>query len=132
VPDLAEIVREARIPAKVSCLVNEDNAGQIGTFLARCRAIGVRRVVLRRPYGEGEANGKDDPLRSIAGCACRGTYRGNPVYVYGGEVEVTWWDFGQSTSRSLNLFGDGTISTDYLLARARPRSGEMPIGQAVR
>jgi molybdenum cofactor biosynthesis enzyme MoaA len=118
-PDLAAIVRDARIPVKVSCLVNADNAGQIEAFLARCRVIGVRRVVLRRPYGELEKGKAGDLLRSIAECACRGPYRGNPVYVYGGEVEVTWWDFVQSTSRSLNLFGDGTISADYLLARAR-------------
>ena len=35
-------------------------------------------------------------------------------------MEVTCWDFARSSSTSLNLFSDGTISDRYLLAQARP------------
>jgi hypothetical protein len=30
-------------------------------------------------------------------------------------IEVTLWSFEASTCRSLNLFGDGTLGTFYLL-----------------
>jgi len=30
-------------------------------------------------------------------------HRGNPVFDYRG-MEVTYWDFGDATSRSINLF----------------------------
>ncbi|HRP70832.1 MAG TPA: hypothetical protein PLY93_15010, partial [Turneriella sp.] len=41
-------------------------------------------------------------------------YRRKPVYRIHG-MEVTWWNFSTTTSRSINLFSDGTISENYLL-----------------
>jgi hypothetical protein len=115
VPDLAAILEAARVPIKVSCVVNEHNADRLDGFLARCHELGIRRVVLRQLY--------DDPrwwplpwrLRRI------GAYRDNPVYDYRG-MEVTFWRFDATASASLNLFSDGTISEEYLLTRARSRS----------
>jgi MoaA/NifB/PqqE/SkfB family radical SAM enzyme len=52
VPDLEAIIARARIPVKVSCVINEENITEIDQFLRRCRDIGVRRVVLRRLYGD--------------------------------------------------------------------------------
>ena len=90
-----------------------------GPFLARCREIGIRRLVLRQLYG--------DPRRwdILSDLTPVGTYRDNPVYDYGG-MEVTYWNFYRTTSASLNLFSDGSISTEYLLARANPGRGEPP------
>jgi pyruvate-formate lyase-activating enzyme len=113
-PQLATIVHAARIPIKVSCLVNADNAGQVESFMARCHQIGVRRLVFRRPFGA--TGGPILPGRTPAR-----TYRGNPVYDVHG-MEVTCWDFARSSSTSLNLFSDGTISDRYLLAQAKPGS----------
>lgn len=115
-PDLAEIMRRSQIPVKVSCLVTGSNAPQMGEFLARCRDIGVRRVVLRKLYGEltpWEALIHPEEL----GLAPAGRYRNNPIYDYGG-VQVTLWDFLETQSASLNLFSSGLISREYLLARA--------------
>ena len=42
---------------------------------------------------------------------------GNPVYDWHG-IEVTHWQFESTTSTAVNLFPDGTISTDYLLTKA--------------
>jgi molybdenum cofactor biosynthesis enzyme MoaA len=112
VPDLRAILRSARVPVKVSCVIDEHNAGQVDVFLARCREIGVRRVVLRQLYGDHrrwDLLSHRSPVR---------TYRDNPVYDCDG-MEVTWWDFGRTASTSLNLFSDGTISGEYLLAKAR-------------
>ena len=152
-PDLAGILRSAHIPVKVSCLVTEENAHQIEDFLARCRDMGVQRVVIRRRYlapsqgmGRVEPAGRErqrlksllqtrkrmrvllqteeqigailqEELR-VTGCRPVAVYRGNPIYEYGG-MEVTCWDFAQSTSTSLNLFSDGTISAEYLLVRSQ-------------
>jgi len=110
VPDLAAIVARARIPVKVSCVVNEHNAGEIDAFLAECRRIGVRRVVLRRLYGETRA------WPVLKERAPVGDFRGNPVYDWEG-MEVTYWDFDDARLRSLNLFADGTLGTSYLITR---------------
>lgn len=109
VPDLAAILAAARIPVKVSCVVNEHNVAEIDGFLAECRRIGVRRVVVRRLYGETR---EWDILR---GLPVVGEFRGNPVLGYDG-MEVTYWDYDESRCRSLNLFADGTLGTSYLLA----------------
>jgi len=112
-PDLGAIVRRARVPVKVSCLLNEHNADRVDEFLARCHEIGVRRLVFRQLYGDTrqwEALSRLTPVTY---------YRHNPVYDYRG-MEVTYWDFHRTTSTSLNLFSDGSISTEYLLTRHVP------------
>jgi MoaA/NifB/PqqE/SkfB family radical SAM enzyme len=112
VPDLGAILRDARVPVKVSCVITAHNAGQAGAFLARCREIGIRRLVFRQLYGDRRRWNVPSSLTPA------GTYRDNPVYDYGG-MEVTYWNFDRTTSTSLNLFSDGTISGEYLLAKAR-------------
>jgi molybdenum cofactor biosynthesis enzyme MoaA len=112
VPDLAAIVQAARIPVKVSCAVTEHNAGQVDEFLARCREIGIRRLVFRQLYGDPR---RWDVLSFLTPIS---TYRGNPVYAYSG-MEVTYWSFYRASSTSLNLFSDGTISAEYLLTQAK-------------
>ncbi len=148
IPDLAEILRRAAIPVKVSCLATDDNAAQLESYLEQCAATGVRRVVLRKLFGE--RRGWEEltpffppiaagylPVESIISSGRRwgdergvycGDYRGNPVYEFKdprglgdpGGLEVTLWDFDRSESTSLNLFSTGVISSEYLLARARP------------
>ena len=116
VPDLAAIVAHSRIPIKVSCVVNEHNAGEIEGFLKQCRAIGVRRLVLRRIYGDR----REWPI--LRGVLARSHYRGNPVYDIDG-MEVTYWDFELTTSSSINLFADGTLGSSYLLAETPHLAG---------
>ena len=132
-PDLPAIISRARIPVKVSCLLCEHNAGQVGSFIARCHEIGVRRLVLRRPYrrtptesGSGHTQDLPEPP---PGCTFLGAYRDNPVYEYRG-MQVTLWDFCRTTCTSLNLFSDGTISSRYLLTRAVPAGDAAPTGDA--
>ncbi len=52
VPDLAAILNRARIPVKISCVVTRHNRAEIGDFLEACHSLGVRRVVLRKLFGE--------------------------------------------------------------------------------
>lgn len=110
VPDLAAIVRAARIPVKVSCVVNDHNAGELRAFIERCHRIGVRRLVFRKLYGDAR------PLTIPGDLPVTGSFRGNPVMTFNG-MEITAWDFERSECRSVNLFPDGTLGTSYLLSR---------------
>jgi MoaA/NifB/PqqE/SkfB family radical SAM enzyme len=129
VPDLAAILRMARIPVKVSAVVNEHNAPELDSFVAECRRIGVRRLVIRRLYGDSR---RWDVLRDLREVR---RFRGNRVLDAGG-MEVTFWDWEGSDLRSLNLFADGTLGTSYLLVRTPelrrppPRTDQLSFGDA--
>lgn len=111
VPNLAEIIRQSQIPIKLSCIINEHNAKQVDGFLAHCHKIGIKRLVFRQLYGD---NRQWNILQNLPQ---KSTYRQNPVYDYNG-MEVTHWNFKQSSSTSLNLFSNGLISPHYLLTKA--------------
>ena len=108
VPDLAAILRAARIPVKVSCVVNEHNEGEVEAFVTACQRIGVRRLVFRRLYGDTR------PFDILRDLPVVRRFKGNPVMDVHG-MEVTRWDFDLSECRSINLFADGTLGTSYLL-----------------
>jgi hypothetical protein len=112
-PDLPEIIRQAEVPVKVSCVINEHNINEVGEFLERCYNIGVKRVVFRQLYGDTRQWSILPHLPQIT------TYHGNPIYNYHG-IEVTLWNFHHTRSHSLNLFSNGVISPHYLLTSARP------------
>jgi MoaA/NifB/PqqE/SkfB family radical SAM enzyme len=112
VPDLAHIIERAQIPVKVSCLINEHNYSEIPEFLECCQTIGLKRLVFRQEFGIARS------WPSVPNLIWRGSYRGNPIYRYQ-DMEVTLWHFDHCDCRSINLFSDGTISTDYLLAETQ-------------
>jgi MoaA/NifB/PqqE/SkfB family radical SAM enzyme len=120
VPDLEGIVRAARIPVKVSCVVNEHNVGEVDDFVAVCHRIGVRRLVFRRLYGETRS------WSILEGLPVVKVFKGNPVMDFRG-MEVTRWDFERSECRSINLFPDGTLGTSYLLTET-PEFGPVSRG----
>jgi molybdenum cofactor biosynthesis enzyme MoaA len=122
-PDLAQIVDRAQIPVKVSCVIDAYNIQELPCFLERCHAIGIKRLVLRRLYSDSREWAVGSGLTPLLGdrqgrpYAMRGEYRGNPVYDLDG-MEVTVWNFDGCECHSLNLFSNGTISEEYLLAKA--------------
>jgi len=111
VPDLARIVSTAKIPIKVSCVIDDPNEHELDAFLAECVRIGVRRVVLRKLFGETRTRPKPTMLEARTKVR---TFKGNPVYDVDG-MEVTLWDFEDARCRSVNLFPDGTLGTAYRL-----------------
>jgi hypothetical protein len=115
-PDLEAILRGARVPVKLSCLVTGANARELPGYLDRCRALGIRRVVLRKPFGERRRWEAWCDLSCLEGMRERRVYCGNPVYA-DEALEVTVWDFERTESRAINLFSSGEISREYLLAR---------------
>lgn len=110
VPDLAKILEGAKIPVKISCIVNQHNVGEVDGFLRQLADLGVKRVVLRRLFGD------DRQWNILSGREAVGHYRENPIFTIDG-LEVTWWNFHTTTSRSINLFADGTIGSSYLLTQ---------------
>jgi MoaA/NifB/PqqE/SkfB family radical SAM enzyme len=111
VPDVAQILRRATLPVKISAVLTEHNAPGLQAFIEQCRELGVRRLVLRRLFGDARR------WEVLSGQAPVRMFRDNPVFDFRG-MEVTYWDFNQATSRSVNLFADGTLGTDYLLTKA--------------
>jgi hypothetical protein len=111
-PNVSEIMRQAEVPVKVSCVINEHNVKEVDEFLERCHSIGVKRVVFRRLYGDTRPWPILQHLPQVT------TYRLNPVYHYHG-IEITLWNFHHTRSHSLNLFSNGVISPHYLLTSAR-------------
>jgi MoaA/NifB/PqqE/SkfB family radical SAM enzyme len=112
VPDLEAILRAATIPVKVSAVVNEHNVGDLPRFMARAAELGVRRFVVRQLFGDT----RRWPVLEHATPVC--TFAGNPVYDFR-DMEVTVWSFAAATTRSVNLFADGTLGTEYLLTETR-------------
>jgi molybdenum cofactor biosynthesis enzyme MoaA len=113
-PDLDRIAAKTAVPIKVSCAITENNRAELPSFLARCNQTGIRRVVLRKLYGETRSWTEILPWENL-NLIQTGVYRGNPVYeTYG--LQVTLWDFTETTSTSINLFSNGQISTKYLLS----------------
>jgi len=122
---LEQIVRQASIPIKVSCVLTAENLAEIPVFLRRVSDLGIGRVVLRKAYGERRSWGEllpdlmsepDDGPDEACKLRARGYHRGNRVYDFDG-LQVTLWDFERSTCSSLNLFSSGEISEDYLLVK---------------
>lgn len=109
--DLEAIARVARIPIKVSTLLTSDNQREIPAIVARCRALGVRRIVLRKLQGGGS------PAPPTRGWRQTGSFGGNPVFDAGG-IEVTVWDFARTSLPCVNLLPDGRCTDDYQLSPA--------------
>ena len=112
VPDVDAIMDQSGLPDKLSCLVTEINRVEVPEYLEYCHQLGVRRVVLRKRFGE-----RRDWSDLLPGCWENPleVRFGNPVYERRG-VQVTLWDFERAQIRSLNLFSSGEISAEYLLA----------------
>ena len=113
--DLAEIIRAATIPVKVSVLLTEHNFEEVPEIIARCGELGVERMVLRQPY-EPAAYSGPSRWEVLADQDPVGNFAGNPVYQLDG-VEVTVWDFIATDLGCINLYSDGSINDEYLLAR---------------
>jgi len=110
-PDLAHITANTSIPIKLSCVVTEDNHGEVWEYIQHAKQYGVNRIAFRYVFGS-ERRWDLFPHLTPASYHCS-----NPVYNIDG-VQVTHWIFDNTSGKSLNLFSDGTISEEYLLVKA--------------
>jgi MoaA/NifB/PqqE/SkfB family radical SAM enzyme len=110
--DLPAILSVAAIPIKVSTLVTPDNVDELPEIVDRCRKLGIRRMVFRKPWQD---SGRLE-LKLLAGHRPCVWFGGNPVYALDG-LQVPVWDFHSTTLPCVNLFADGTLTHDYQLAR---------------
>jgi MoaA/NifB/PqqE/SkfB family radical SAM enzyme len=119
-PDLGAIVEAARVPLKLSCVVTEDNLEEVasGRYVDAVHRLGIKRLAVRHLFRHVVPAGAD---KLFAGAQPVRVFHGNPVYDLDG-VEVTHWVFERMEAPSLNLFSDGTLSENYLLADAPVRT----------
>ena len=122
--DLTSLARQAVVPLKVSTLVTRHNVHEVLGIVARCRDLGIRRVVLRRLHVQDDPAAGAEPWRQVltwlADLPVTRAFGGNPVLDAGG-VELTLWDFRRTRLRCLNLFSDGQISSEYRLGDVASR-----------
>eukprot|EP00977_Amphora_coffeiformis_P019216 scaffold7012_cov157-Amphora_coffeaeformis.AAC.24 len=120
------ILANAKPPIKLSCVLTSDNNDEVESYLATASNLGVTRVALRPVLGlmadDSSPTRPPPTLRVLDGLVPVRQYCGNPVYDVEG-VEVTYWEFDQTSGKSLNLFANGLLSQEYLLSKA---SGETP------
>jgi oxygen-independent coproporphyrinogen-3 oxidase len=114
-PDLRSLVQLSKIPIKLSCVLTNDNIGEVDSYLERCNELGVRRVAFRHLFGEQYLQQRYGHI--FAHLTPSKIFHGNPVYTVKG-VEATHWTFERMSKPSINLFSDGTLSTRYLLVDA--------------
>jgi MoaA/NifB/PqqE/SkfB family radical SAM enzyme len=107
--DLEQIVSVAAIPLKVSTLVTRDNAAELPALMHRCSSLGIRRMVLRKPWQVAAQ------VPVLAGMVPARWFAGNPVFDVEG-MEVTVWDFHKTSLPCVNLHADGTVDAHYELA----------------
>jgi molybdenum cofactor biosynthesis enzyme MoaA len=110
VVDLESILRLSEIPIKISTVISEHNIPEIEDHLGALKDLGIRRVVLRKLYGDRVIQ---NPLKDFAP---RRYLMNNPIYDYGG-MEVAFWHFESTRASCLNLFSSGEITESYLLER---------------
>jgi len=113
IPDIQSILSKASMPVKLSCILTEDNIGEVEDYINSARELGVRRIAFRHIFGKGPW-----PAIPLFQSTTPVSYHcSNPVYNFDG-IQVTHWTFDSTSGKSLNLFSDGTISEVYLLSKA--------------
>jgi MoaA/NifB/PqqE/SkfB family radical SAM enzyme len=109
--DLIRILDRSKLSVKLSMLLTEETKNDIDSYIEKARRLGIRRVVIRRMFGEKEkikVFPVDEPYKYVYG---------NPVYDVNG-VEVTVWDYAKSTVNALFLFPDGSVRGSFLRENA--------------
>jgi hypothetical protein len=119
-PDLQAILNASTVPIKISCVLTEHNLPEVPDFLENCHQLGIRRLVLRKLYGDVRPWERLIQNREFNNLP-HTTYRSNRVFDYHG-MQITLWDFSTTQSRSINLFSTGVISETYLLSEAKADS----------
>jgi len=109
--DLRQLLQQATIPVKISTVITEHNIATMTDFLNQLSDLGIHRVALRHLFEDDRRWNLFDDIEPVS------YYRNNPVYLYRG-MQVTYWHFDTTESRSINLFANGTISDKYLLTMA--------------
>lgn len=115
VPKLEHILSKSKIPIKVSTLIHPLNRSTMSNFVRQCEEKWVKRLVLRRLYGEKKSIDNLINLHDLDLCE-KGSFMNNRVVKYH-DMEITFWEFENTQNKCFNLFADGTISDEYLIAK---------------
>jgi len=115
-PDLAQIMKLATVPVKLSCVITDENYHHVNEYVEIAASVGVKRIAFRYLFGEENAlhSSKYELFKDLTPVKL---HSNNPVYNIHG-VEVTNWCFDKTSGKSLNLFSNGTLSEEYLLVKS--------------
>ena len=114
--DLQGISEATNIPLKVSRIVSEMNNTweETSDYLENISRTKIRRIAFRKLASDTSSWEKEVEILENLWARYHWEYRGNPIYTFW-DIEITLWSFTKTTSNSINLFSDGSISTTYLL-----------------
>ncbi len=114
--DLQSISEATNIPLKVSRIVSEANNSleETNHYLENISRTRVRRIAFRKLASDTSSWEKEVEILKHLWAHYTWDYRWNPVYRLW-EKEITLWSFTKTTSDSINLFSDGSISNEYLI-----------------
>ncbi len=105
--DINSVINNSMIPIKLSMILTEHNFGQEKDYILHAAELGIKRVIIRKLFGkENEFSllEYETPKRFI--------YK-NPVYEIDG-VEVTVWNYSDSSAKAIYLFPDGSIRHSFI------------------
>lgn len=117
IPDIEKILRLSKVPVKISTLITDYNRHDILDFIETCYQKWVKRLVLRKLFGEQRSLYELIDITPIQMSLVK-HFMNNPVFDYKG-MEVTLREFESTENECLNLFADGTISEKYLLTETK-------------
>jgi hypothetical protein len=114
-PDVAAVL--AVLPdLKVNVVLGPENFADVPYTLRRLYQLGIRRVNLREPFGQRHVG------NPIGGRQYHDTL-GMHTYEWDRGMFVTYWDVHWVQVRSVNLYADGSVSEQYVVADDnRPQS----------
>ncbi len=104
--DIDEIVRNSKIPIKLSMLLTEHNKDKIDDYVKNVKDLGISRIAIRKLVG------REDEFRIFEEISPIKSIFKNPVYQIEG-VEVTVWDYTKSSVKGLYLFSDGSLRDNF-------------------
>lgn len=120
VPNIQAISQSSSIPIKVSRIVDPTNdfIQETEHFLETLSRTKVTRVAFRKLAGD--MSSWDDTITQLEELWAKniGKYKNNSIYKIHG-IEITLWSFDTTDARSINLFSNGYISHEYLLAQSK-------------
>ncbi len=138
VPDLGKIIANTSWPLKINLVLSPYNIGD-GTLLmdtlVNLRALGIRKVNLREPYGQPHVgdpipaiqerlSNEDQTIAEVLGFKPKHPHLGMAVYSLLG-MEVHYWDVHYVEVESVNLYANGRVSVTYPITKGYSPEGKV-------
>jgi MoaA/NifB/PqqE/SkfB family radical SAM enzyme len=105
--DIIKIIQISKIPIKLSMLLTEDNKYQVNEYIKNSQELGIKKILIRKLFEKEKEISIFEKEKEI------GKVFGNPIY-YFNNIEITIWNYSESTIKGLYLFPDGSLKNNYV------------------